>query len=318
MKATILFFLLLSTSGPAMAEPFVCPDLSIGETQEDCPWAGLARELIATTGGGTSVMTKIQRSLPALYANVQSDSSNRAMKDFWGESLNFDEVARATTIQPSILDALAAFFAVPAPRANVVHAGLAHTYGYLFSVLRTPYGFKRTRWVSGNVERGLGIPVGTLGPSPAEGTLFSNVTHFSARVAFQHDAPRVAKLERASKASPIIKGFKYQDLEFTHIEETTVVRDPSAVRAVEVALFTDLVMFPNATPSNAALLTYSVREGSGEQRLITSFPVDQAFVDRITKPSDFGDDKPIQARYNAYVKPLEGRTATGSRQLIRN
>jgi hypothetical protein len=310
----------LGWAPPAVAqpEPFVCPDLSVGEIQEDCPWAAVARGLIATANTPPGVLARLRQQLPGLHRQIQADSTSTFMKGLWGQSINFDEGARAITVDPSILDAITSSFAVPAADKNIVHAGAIHTYGYLFSVLKTSFGYKRARWVSGVIERGLGIGPGVLGPEPSEGTLFANVTYLAARVAFRDDAPRLSRLEREAKVSPSIKALSWKDLSITRLEEVALVKEPGEARTQEVALYTDFLLFPKATDSNAALLVYSVREGLGGQKLITAFPVDRAFVDRATAAKDLGEEKKIKARYNAYVKSLEGRTVTGSRSLIKD
>ncbi len=308
----------LGLGSSARAEPFVCPDLSVGETQQDCPWAAVARDLVANASSARGIMPRLQQQLPDLYADIQADSGSKFMKGLWGQSINFDEIAKATTVHPAILDALTSFFNVPAAVNNVVHAGTIHTYGYLFSVLKTPFGFKRDRWVSGKLEKGLGIPIGTLGPTPSEGTLYTNVTYLAARVAFRDDAHRIARLEREAKPAQALKAYKFKGISIHRIEETALVKEPGSATAVEVTLFTDFLMYPNPSPDNAALLVYSVREGKDPARLITAFPVDRAFVDRMLQPSEFGDNKPVQTRYNAFVKSLTGKTAAGSRQLIKD
>ena len=40
------------------------------------------------------------------------------------------------------------------------NAGLVHVYGYLFSTVATPYGYKSDRWNDGVLARSLGLPPG--------------------------------------------------------------------------------------------------------------------------------------------------------------
>ena len=40
------------------------------------------------------------------------------------------------------------------------NAGLVHVYGYLFSTVVTPYGYKSDRWNDGVLARSLGLPAG--------------------------------------------------------------------------------------------------------------------------------------------------------------
>src|SRR5205823_4357190 len=107
----------------------------------------------------------------------------------WGTSINYDELAKAIIVHPAILRALDKSFVSHAPMEvqnidaqapesvatarllgvapthdpaghPLAHAGMEHTYGYLFSVLKTSFGYKRARWVSGESERGFGLKTG--------------------------------------------------------------------------------------------------------------------------------------------------------------
>jgi hypothetical protein len=86
-------------------------------------------------------------------------------------------------------------------------------------------------------------------------------------------------------------------------------------RAGELVLRTDLVAFRRRVPRsrNTHLLVYSV--GDGERaRLVTAFPVERSFVERLLAPEGLGDDRRIAPRYNAAVEgPLEAR---GSRRIV--
>ena len=57
----------------------------------------------------------------------------------WGRSVNADENTGETIVHPAILAAIGALAGVPM-RGRFVQAGLQHTYGYLFSLIDTPYG----------------------------------------------------------------------------------------------------------------------------------------------------------------------------------
>jgi hypothetical protein len=313
----LLIIMLLggSLAQAAKLEPYVCPDLSAGETQNDCPWAAVTRNLIADSS--QAVMPRLERMLPEFHAQVLADSKKTALKELWGQSFNFDEIAKATTVHPSIIEALSGFFGVPAPHENIVHAGLEHTYGYLFSVLKTPFGYKRDRWVSGKIEKGLGMAPGIFGPNPSEGTLFTNVTYFAGRVAFREDAKQRAILLRTKDVPQALKQFDYDSLRTVRLMETVEVPPESGKgKPRQVTLRTDLVPFVQATPENAYLLVYSVvdQELRGP-KLITAFQVDAAFGTRLLE-TELGDDKPIQSRYNAYVRGLSGKTIPGRKSVV--
>src|SRR6185437_3416867 len=119
------------------------------------------------------------------------------------------------------------------------HAGMEHTYGYLFSTLKTAFGYKRARWVHGDTERGFGLQVGALGPDTPKvsgGSLFSNATYFFGRIAFRDNPELLAALKRGSKAvAKQILQFDYTSLKTIRLEET--------IASKNVSLRTDLVPF---------------------------------------------------------------------------
>lgn len=285
----------------ARAEP-PCPEE--GETPEDCPWAAVAR-----TRGPAS--TRLKTLAPGIVRQLQADSKRKAWLFLWGESVNFDENAQGVIVAPDLLAAMAERLGVPyADRPDRrVHAGLEHTYGYLFSDLKTPYGFKRARWVRGELEKGLGLPRGLLGPEPKEGTLLSNATYLLGRVAFRGDRKELGLLEKhRGGAAPALRALDLDKLGVRRLEEEVLLGKR------RVILRTDLAAFPSTGTANSHLLVYSVREGM-RARLITAFPVAGTFVEKLLAPGELGDGKPVAARYNAYVAGLTGKPRPGKRRL---
>ena len=285
MSRALVVALLLWPS-PAAAR---CPEK--GETQADCPWAGIARGL----AGAADVKAELRRRAPGVVRQLEHDAADAPLLALWGRSLNHDERAGGTIVEPAIVDALLALGSGPPRDGRVVHAGIEHTYGYLFSLLPTPFGWKRARWVGGELEAGFGLPSGLLGPSPSQGTLLANVTVLAGRIAgIPVDgvaaAPAIRRLE-------LRRRFR--------IEES----------APGVVLRTDVVAFPKPGAKNSHLLVYSVADASGAARLITAFPIDDAFVERLADPAELGDDRPIAARYNAHVEGLGG--ARGRRAIVK-
>ena len=85
------------------------------------------------------------------------------MESLWAASSNHDELAGGRIVHPRILRALERRLGVGShPRGRVGHAGVLHTYGYLFSNLRTPFGLKRRRWVHPGLERSMDLRRPTL------------------------------------------------------------------------------------------------------------------------------------------------------------
>jgi hypothetical protein len=321
-----------------------CPDTSIGESAQDCPWAGVARELIAEGKQGQAVGPRLAKLLPKLDKDLQEDAQRVAWKKLWGQSINFDEMVKDEIVNPKIIKALAdrmkiaqpfeiihvreepprdgalAELEAPALRASddaghsLVHAGLEHTYGYLFSILKTSFGFKRARWVSGEIENGFGLPVGVLGPKPSQGTLFSNVTFFAGNIAFRKEPGKIKVLkEGASKLPKTLREFNFASLKVQRLDETVTAKD-AAGKMRTVTLHTDFVSFPQ-TPGHE-LLIYSVTDPSREGSvLITAFPVDQKFVEMVLAPQELGSAKTVKTRYNAFVQGVSGKTLQGTRKI---
>lgn len=75
----------------------------------------------------------------------------------WGASTVIDEHTRVPSFDARIFDALHAAAGVAA-EFPVGNAGLIHVYGYWFSEVTTPFGFKRDRWQQGDLARALGRP----------------------------------------------------------------------------------------------------------------------------------------------------------------
>lgn len=258
-----------------------------GETAADCPWAAVGREAAAASGAA-GALAAIRTADPALVREVHADLKRTAMLSLWGRSVNYDEHAKAEIIAPVVLEALG---------VKDGHAGLTHTYGYLFSVLKTPYGFKRARWVSGEVERGLGLPPGTFSPHPKTGTLLSNLTAYAGRIAFRGDS---REFRLASRLRP----FSIADLTRKRLVETVG----------DAAIRTDIVTYKHG---KGAWLVYSWRDLKAERAyLITAFPVDEGFAGSLFSPKGLGEGKPIVSRYNAFIPGVTGVPGlTGTRRI---
>lgn len=360
----VLYLVLLALAAMAVAkwaraEPTIsCPQAEAGETQQDCPWAGVARVLVAEAEAGRQkqVLGLFKELLPDLDRSLQEDSRRVTWKNLWGRSINYDELASGVIVHPAIIEALSErlgnrapmilthfraekFQNSPAAQAlgkpvvtdpaghQLVHAGVEHTYGYLFSLLKTPYGYKRARWVQGEIEQGFGLKPGLIGPRPEVGTLFANVTYFAGRIAFRDSEGRTETLRKGAKdLAPQLRDFDFSKLAPVRVEETVLAKD-STGDARKVVLRTDLIPFLHPLADGGAgspvqlkdthLLVYSVNDPSnGGEMLITAFPINQSFVELVTKPDNLGEGKPVQTRYNGFVEGITGVHLTGTRKLI--
>ena len=288
-----------------------CPNLELKETAEDCPWAYIAREW-QLTGNDALTLEKMKKDAPELFARMESDLSNPSWIKLWGRSQNYDELAKETIVDTAILDRLAGHLKTPARNEKVVHAGMEHTYGYLFSTLLTAYGYKRARWVRSDIEDGFGLPRGTLGPLPSRGTLLTNLSYLAGRISLWDESKEQKAAIRRLEAivEPGLVRYPWKSLRITRVEERFENHggDPSERAAAIVALRTDLVEFPRIdaakkSAGNTHLLIYSVHDPrfTPEYQLITAFPVNQAFVDRTVDTARNKPNEPIVVRYNAFV-----------------
>jgi hypothetical protein len=254
----------------------------------------------------------LQREVPAVVAQLARDARAPAMLATWGAALNYNQepgggFSADPIVAPAIVDELTALAGAAPRRDRVVHAGVQHTYGYLFSVLPTPYGFKRARWVSPSVNDGFGLPAGTIAPVPVAGTLLGNVTWLAGSIAFAGEPERAAAQSAPSLVAPAVQAFAVAALHVKRLTETVDV----AGRTVE--LRTDFVELPHPTDATAALLIYSIRD-RGASRLITAFPISAASRDKY-EAAPLGEAIPIATQYNAWVDGLTGTQLPGRRTL---
>lgn len=288
-----------------------CPKTELGETAADCPWAYIAREWQLTGADGLTI-ERMQKDAPELFGKIDLDIKNTAWRELWGRSLNYDELAKETIVDQTLLDRLTTHLGTPARNDRVIHAGLEHTYGYLFSTLQTPYGYKRARWVKPDIEDGLGFPRGSLGPLPTQGTLLSNLSYVIGRIALWNDSAeqKLALRKLEGVVDPALVRYAWKSLKLTRLEERFENHggDPSERTAAIITLRTDLVKLPRADGAkngsgNTHLLIYSVEDPrqTPSHRLITAFPVNQAFVDRTLDAGKNKPEEPIVVRYNAFV-----------------
>lgn len=299
-----------------------CPDTKWGETFQDCPWAGVARTLIAEAQAGHNIVPLMKPLLPAPH--------ELTLQEFWGDSINYDELARSVVVAPAIVGGLEEIFGVKGtPRQSflmpgtadkwIVHAGVEHTYGYLFSLIKTPYGFKRARWVEGEVAKGFRLPEGILGPKPDTGNLFNNVTYFAGNTAFRDDSDGSKKslaelVKHKAYISKTLLNFDFTQLKVTRLVEKVSVTSSKGVTR-DVILRTDLVAFV-VPQKDSHFLVYSVCDPATSQpKLITAFPVAADFVHRTLNPKDLGSNLSITTRYNAYVDGLSGSVKKGTRSV---
>ncbi len=236
----------------------------------------------------------------------------------WGRSLNFDEQASAVIVEPPMLQLIGDLAGVSL-RGRILHAGLEHTYGYLFSLIETPFGYKRDRWVRPDLDRGLGFRSPTLRDQPETGSLLLNLTYVLGRIAFRDERTLLERLRRHETAiAPAARDYPFGELEIRRVVEQATIPGGRR-RGTEIEIHTDLVKMPDPQKVSPAstLLVYSVVNGPrlGPQ-LITAFPVTAEFVNEVTSGDNQGNRMEVRTRYNAYVEGLTGNVVNGPRFVL--
>jgi hypothetical protein len=282
------------------------------ENDLDCPWAGVGRLLLEKAEKKESLDSVFLAYAPGIIEQLNKDKSNASSFNIWGESINFDEMMHATIVHTDILSYLASKLDIAEPNGKIIHAGMEHTYGYLFSVLETKYGFKRARWVKPDIEKGLGLEKGILGPKPKKGSLFSNVTCFAGNISLRNDLSAQDLLQKISCPASL-KEYASGKVKRLRLAETVTLPGHR-----NIILRTDFIPFSKVSPKgNAYVLIYSIYDSKEDKaKLITLFPVGKSFVDRVTAINSLGTDKPIKTRYNAWVEGFSGKTIKGFREIF--
>ena len=157
----------------------------------------------------------------------------------WGRSTLIDEFTGVPSIPRELFDALHAAAGIPAA-FPVGNAGLLHVYGYWFSAVPTPFGFKRDRWRDGALARALGKPADAF-------LLFGHGT---------------TALERVTAAAlPVLRTPPAAAL-----QAEAIIATPAGPRPSRVVL-------RRADPAGPAALVYGIAGASGPLELVTAFPL---------------------------------------------
>lgn len=307
MKKIILFSI-LTLGINAMA---VCPDPAINEAATDCPWAEMAREISA---GKKNCDAVFKNHAPEILKQLKGDSSAKELIDLWGQAKNFDEGAKGVIVEKPVLECLSKKLKiknaiVEKPEFNLVHAGLQHTYAYLFSTLVTKYGFKRDRWVKDDLKLGLGLTPGVLSPDAKDGSFLANVTYLFSKLTFGVDG--IKTKNHVAKEILDLDPKKYQ---IRHLRE--VLSDKGIVIHTHfVKLNTEKL-----SSKNTHLLIYWIEDTAKKKNyFISGFPVDTGTVDKAFDPQNLGEGKPVATRYNAWVPGVTDSLAslTGLREEVK-
>lgn len=295
-----------------------CPNIDNGESPQDCPWAAFGRRLTREADRGRDIGPLFNKLAPGLVKQLRADAQRPDWHELWTASVNRDENTGATLVDPRILRVLGGLMGIAIDdleRTGAVHAGLQHTYGFLFSLAPAPE-YRRARWVRGTIEAGFGLPKGVLGPLPPSGTLFSNATYFFGRLALADSETAMAVLRQPASIPQALRDFAFAEVKIKRLEER--VRVPQ-VSGREIVLRTDVIAFTQSTPVADHLLIYSWFDPSdGRTRLVTGLPVANAVVESLLSTDNLGDDIMVNSRYDGYIEGLTGAVEpfSGSRHVI--
>ncbi len=243
---------------------------------------------------------------PALLSQIQKDTKESMLLSFWGNSSNIDSNVKKMIISPYIFAELYRMFNLPlhhSQKQTLAHAGVIHTYGYLFSDLETPYGYKRKRWIDSTLNFAFGFEENSLSPETISGGLLSNVTYFCGMLAFQ-DKSELALLKNISNE---VFTFDYEAVKKKVLIE-------KVGHFILKTTFVPLLK-KQKDETNDFLLIYTYQDKRlGKEWLITAFPVNARSFEGVSQASTLGLNQKIQLRYNAVIEGFPEK-ATGERTI---
>ncbi len=250
--------------------------------------------------------TLLRQQQPRFYSHLRRLAVERFALLRWGRSVNLDELAGIEIVAPSILNLIGELTGT-AMKAPGYHAGLQHTYGYLLSLIETPFGFKRDRWITTTIEDGFGLPANSLQAFPTRGTLLVNLTAFLSQLSLA-DQNRLKTIGAVANFDRV----EFSQIRGQRIVEQANFRDRlNAPQRIEIR--TDIIPFLHTGRDAQSLLVYSLRRNSRPAKLITTFPIGTAAAAELLDRSRFGGKQPIRLRFNAYLEGFPPAGTIGKR-----
>ena len=245
---------------------------------------------------GDRLSNELAKHHPNLARQLEADRAHQKIFAKWGQSSNIDAGAKKEIVQPALLSALSDIVRQPFDaKTNVANAGLLHTYGYLLSNLKTPFGYKRARWCQGEIEAGLKLPKGWLSAAPKKGTLLQNLTSL-----FEAFYPNAA----TTRAVP-----NWDSRDFSGITLTEKISD------LPISLLTRVIEFDPAScrGKNCAVLFYAA-EVEDQLRFVTAFPVGSWMIGKLKKTAKKSEGQ-IKPKYNAVLPQFSDGPLPGEFEL---
>ena len=276
--------------------------------------ANTARRLIKADPAQNSLTDVLKKGCPAIYAQLRQIVKNQPWLKLWGRCRNHDDLADEQIVHPAILSVIEDLAGVEM-KDPLVHAGLQHTYGYLFSLVKTPYGHKRDRWVQPDLENGFGISTPTLRPNPTAGSLLNNLTYFLGRIAWQGREKEIRLLRQYKHlVSTMLTSFGYRKQKRCGILETIRAKTPGQSQR-QVRIFTHLIPVPHPSNVRYLLIYWYDDPAESNAKLLTAFPATVTTFDELAS-QPMGHNVVIRVRFNGYVKGIEGSRCKGKREVI--
>ncbi len=286
-----------------------------------------SKQILASASNGRIGVQKFREFAPKIAAQIQANTGAPWL-GLWGESRNIDEHEHAKIVDPKILSVIGriAKTSIRSPnQPNTYHAGLMHTYGYLFSQLKTRYGYKRERWTSGVIEAGLKLPARCLSPSPDNGTMLGNITFVLTRLGLTNNGIENNLRKRVSNVFPStpnnLREFPFDKIQKSRIVESVQLKT-GRKKPRQIKLFTDLISFKANSKPYDSLLIYSIQDSKPslttnfiQQKLITCFPINKQGRQLLITEAR-ANKIAIRARYNAVIPGFPSQGITGERSIV--
>jgi hypothetical protein len=231
--------------------------------------------------GEAEALAILREQVPWLCEQLAADA-DAGRFGRWGVSTVVDENLGRPVLGDAAFRALHGLAGL-APAAPVGNAGVLHVYGYLLSLVETPYGLKRDRWTGGGVARALGLPSAAFTPwfDPAATPL--------ARI-LDACLPRLDAPDSAADLRLWVDDRSGEGTDAT-IVRTVVIEHPGSVGGV---------------------LLYGTKVGAAALRLVTAFPVGvvtEDWLDQLLAT-------PPGLRFNAALPGREPGSEFGVREVI--
>lgn len=210
---------------------------------------------------GDMSIDQLTEAEPSIAAAFAIDIENADVLDRWGLSTTVDD---EPLVPAPVITWIADALGRPADPTRC-HAGLVHTYGYLFSPVGTDYGRKRHRWTTQEAAHALGIPGDW--PLNSRVGILTAVTEVLETVAPLDREPPTMTTECALNATVTadVGGFG------TTTNGTPWTSRFRVVRRAELAASERLM-------GDELLLVYSLTVADGPERYITAFPVSESYA----------------------------------------